>query len=357
MSTVRNYMLTRFFGATLFTLACLLGLFGFFDIIREVPDLGKGSYDTTTMLAHVALMIPGHAYELMPLAVLIGALLAMSQLSGTSEYTAIRTFGISLAQIARFKLIFGLIMALAALMLGEFISPHSEQMAERLKLQSTRSLIAQEFRSGLWVKDDNNIINVREMLPDNTLLGIRIYSYDNNYHLLRSEYAERATYQGKGDWLLENVRSSTLHEDRITTARQATRQWQSVLQPDILAVLLVVPEQMSALDLLTYIEHLKSNQQKTQRYEIALWGKLFYPLACISMALVALAFTPTQRRHNDLGAKLFIGIGLGIGFHFCNRLFAHLGLLYDWNPLLTATLPTALFLIAGTWAIIRQEKR
>ena len=76
MKTVRNYMMARFFGATLFTLACLLGLYGFFDIIREVPDLGKGNYQTSTMLAYVALQIPGHAYELMPLAVLIGTALA-----------------------------------------------------------------------------------------------------------------------------------------------------------------------------------------------------------------------------------------------------------------------------------------
>lgn len=357
MKTVRNYMMARFFGATLFTLACLLGLYGFFDIIREVPDLGKGSYQTGTMLAYVALQIPGHAYELMPLAVLIGALVAMSQLSGSAEYTAIRTFGVSLGQIARFKLIFGLIMALSALALGEFISPQSEQMAERLKLQSTRSLIAQEFRSGLWVKDDNNMINVREMLPDNTLLGIRIYSYDDEYRLIRSEFAERATYQGAGKWQLEGVRSSTLHADHVSTSRQPGRQWQSVLQPDILSVLLVVPEQMSALDLLTYIEHLQNNHQKTQRYEIALWSKLFYPLACISMALVALAFTPAQRRQNDLGVKLFTGISLGIAFHFCNRLFGHLGLLYDWNPLLSATIPTTLFLIAGGWAILRLERR
>ena len=357
MKTIRQYLLSRFFGATFFTLACLLGLYGFFDVIKEVPDLGKGNYQAGTMLAYVALQIPGHAYELMPLAVLIGALVAMSQLSGSAEYAAIRTFGVSLGQIARFKLLFGLAMALTALSLGEFVAPRSEQMAERVKLQATRSLIAQEFQSGLWVKDDKSMINVHEMLPDNTLLKIRIYSYDNESRLLRSEFAERATYQGDGHWLLQNVRASTLHPDHIETSHVKEVRWQSVIQPDILSVLLVVPEQMSALDLMTYIDHLEKNKQKTQRYEIALWGKLFYPLACISMALVALAFTPVSRRQNDLGAKLFTGIALGIAFHFCNRLFGHLGLLYEWNPLLSSTIPTLLFLIAGSWAIVRQEKR
>ena len=75
------------------------------------------------------------------------------------------------------------------------------------------------------------------------------------------------------------------------------------------------------------------------------------------MALVALAFTPQQRRHGQLGIRLFAGICLGVAFHFVNRLFGHLGLLYDWNPILSATLPTLLFLIAGVAIIARQEER
>lgn len=357
MTTIRNYLLSRFFSTTVFTLACLLGLYGFFDLIKEVPDLGRGDYDGPTMLLHVLLLMPGHAYELMPLAVLIGALVAMSQLAGSAEYTAIRTFGVSLGQIARTKLLFGILMALIALATGEWLAPRAEQQAEKLKLNATRSLVAQEFRSGLWVKDDKNFINVREMLPDNTLLGIRIYSYDDEHRLTRSEFAERATYQQNNAWQLENVRSSIITPERILTTHEQTRAWQSVLDPKILSVLLVVPEQMSALDLMTYIRHLEANQQKTQRYEIALWSKLFYPLACISMALIALAFTPAQNRHNDLGFKLFTGISLGIAFHFSNRLFGHLGLLYDWNAILAAILPTLLFLIAGSWLIWRQEQR
>jgi len=210
----------------------------------------------------------------------------------------------------------------------------------------------------LWVKDDNNFINVGEMLPDSTLLGIRIYTYDQNYRLVMSRHAERAQYQPDSKrWLLSGVRQSEILPDRIKVQHLQQQVWQSVIQPEILSVLLVVPEQMSAMDLMTYIEHLHNNNQKTQRYEIALWGKLFYPLACISMVMVALAFTPVSGRHNDLGIKLFAGICLGIAFHFSNRLFGHLGLLYNWNPIVSATLPTLLFLLAGLTAIARQERR
>lgn len=358
MRLISRYVFSQLTSATLYTLTALLGLYGFFDIIQEVPHVGQNSYTMQTMLNYVALLVPGHAYELMPLAVLIGALVAMTQLVTNSEYTIIRTSGITLMQIAGMLFNFGVCFALLTVFLGEFAAPYAGQKAEQIKLSATRSMVAQEFHSGIWVKDNANFINISEMLPDTTLLGIHIYTYDSQYRLVQTRMARRGTFnRNDKSWLLEDVNETNLAPDHISTRHLASSRWQSVIEPNILNVLLVVPEQMSALNLLKYIDHLRENKQKTQRYEIAMWGKLFYPLACISMALVALAFTPKQRRQGQLGIRLFGGICLGVAFHFINRLFGYLGLLHDWNPALSATLPTLLFFIAGVLLIARQETR
>lgn len=358
MRLITRYMLSQLVSATLYTLLALLALYGFFDIIQEMPRVGQNNYDMTAMLNYVLLLAPGHTYELLPLAVLIGVLVAMTQLVTHSEYTVIRTSGIALMQIASLLFGFGLVCAVLTLFLGEFGAPMAQQKAEQLKLSATRSLVAQEFHSGIWVKDNSNFINVREMLPDSTLLGIHVYTYDQHYRLIRTSQAERGNYDpASKSWTLRNIQETDFTENHIETRHLDRLDWKSVIEPGILNVLLVVPEQMSALNLMTYIQHLRDNQQNTQRYEIAMWGKLFYPLACISMALVALAFTPKQRRHGQLGLRLFAGICIGVAFHFINRLFGYLGLLHDWNPALTATLPTLLFLLAGIILIIRQETR
>ncbi|MDF0604802.1 LPS export ABC transporter permease LptG [Neisseriaceae bacterium TC5R-5] len=358
MKLIYRYLISTLSLATLFSLLSLLGLYAFFDLLSEVPNIGKGYYNFRIALGYVALLTPGHAYELMPLAVLIGGMVAMTQLASSSEYTIIRTSGISLAQIASTLFKFGLIFAVLTVVLGELLAPYTDQQAQRMKLSATHSMVAQEFRSGIWIKDNQNFINVHEMLPDTTLLGIRIYTYDQNFRLTQTRLAERATFSKKNKaWLLQNVQETTLAADHTSVRSMAELPWKSIIEPGILSVLLVVPEQMSALNLLTYIEHLRKNKQQTQRYEIALWSKLFYPLACISMALVALAFTPQQRRHGQLGIRLFAGIFLGVGFHFTNRLFAYLGLLHEWNPVLSATVPTVLFLLIGVSIILRQERR
>ncbi|GGY19199.1 LPS export ABC transporter permease LptG [Paludibacterium paludis] len=358
MKLIYRYILARLAGGTLLTLLALLCLYAFFDAIQNVSQLGTGTFTLGTMARYIGLLVPGHAYELMPLAVLIGCLVAMTQLVSNSEYTILRTSGVTMTQLARTLVLFGALFALLTVLLGEFLAPLASQQAERLKLQSTHSMVAQEFRSGIWAKDNNNYINVREMLPDSTLLGIRILSYDGNYRLIHSRYAERGTYnRGTREWTLFNVRDTLLADDRASVALHPTQTWKSVIEPAILNVLLVAPEQMSALNLYSYITHLRGNHQKTERYDIALWGKLFYPLACVSMALVALAFMPRQRRNGQLGLRLFLGICLGVAFHFINRLFGYLGLLHEWNAPMSATLPTVLFLAAGLFMILRQERR
>jgi lipopolysaccharide export system permease protein len=357
MRTIRRYIHTQLAGASIFALAALVGLMAFFDVVREVTDLGHGNYTFWRMLGYVLLLAPGHAYELMPLAVLIGVMVAMSLLATHSEYTVIRTSGVSLLQIGGVLVRFGLIFAVLTLLLGEFLAPATQKEANQFKLNATRSLVAQEFRSGAWFKSDHQFINVHEMLPDTSLRGIRIYGYDSENRLRETRAADSGRYLGDGAWELSDVRDTQLLNDRTVTHHYPTLTWKSVLQPSYFNFLLVEPEQMSANNLLSYIDHLAANRQKTQRYEIALWSKLFYPLACVSMSLVALAFTPRQRRHSRLGLQLFIGICIGISFYFINRLFGHLGLLYDWSPALSATLPTALFFAGGLWLIHRQEQR
>jgi lipopolysaccharide export system permease protein len=148
-----------------------------------------------------------------------------------------------------------------------------------------------------------------------------------------------------------------LGERAIEVIKEKTAIWNTHLQPNILAVLTLEPEQMAAFDLYQYIQHLKENNQKTIRYEIALWRKLFYPFACVIMALIALAFTPLNQRHGEMGTKLFFGILLGISFHFVNSFFGNLGVQYNWSPAMVATLPSLLFLLAGVYVIYRQERK
>ncbi|OGA22483.1 MAG: LPS export ABC transporter permease LptG [Betaproteobacteria bacterium RIFCSPLOWO2_02_FULL_67_26] len=357
MRTLTRYLATEIFVATALVFAALVMLFAFFDLVEQMKDLGRGAYTIRRILVYVALSVPDHVYELFPVAVLIGTLFALAQLVAGSEYTVMRTSGVSTARFAATLAMIGLVFAVFAFVVGEFIAPPAQQLAQRLRSQSITGLVAQEFRSGLWIKDGKSFINVIEVLPDTTLKGVRIYEFDGGHRLRSISYAQRGAYQSDRSWLLRSV-TQTRFEDMKTSVREIPEaSWQSVLEPDLINVLLVKPEQMSAWNLYSYSQHLKENRQKALRYEIALWTKLTYPLAVLVMLVLALPFAHFQSRQAGVGAKIFAGIMLGVAFHFLNRLFSHLGLLNDWPPASSALMPTAMFLAVAVGMMWWQERR
>ena len=72
MSVLRRYLARQIFGGIVLVLSALLMLFAFFDLIYELKDVGVQGYRLTAALTFVALSIPGHLYELLPVAALIG---------------------------------------------------------------------------------------------------------------------------------------------------------------------------------------------------------------------------------------------------------------------------------------------
>ena len=91
MLTIRRYLASEIYAATLFVFVAFLALFAFFDLIHELGDLGKGDYRLQHALLYVLLSVPSHVYELFPIAVLIGTLYALAHLAANSEYTVMRS--------------------------------------------------------------------------------------------------------------------------------------------------------------------------------------------------------------------------------------------------------------------------
>ena len=355
-------MLLRYFtreilGATLLVLAALLALFGFFDMVKELDDLGKGNYRLTAMLGYVGLMLPSHAYVLLPAAGLMGTLFALARMSENSEITVMRASGLSLRQMALHVAAAGLVIAGVTLVFGELITPYTEEAAKGLRLKATRSIVAREFRSGFWVKDDLSFVNIQDVTADTTLLNLRIYEFDKAHRLASISRAESGTYEGPNRWKLANVEVTRFEGDNAVLKRLPAMTWSSVLTPDILSVLKIVPERMSALNLRAYIEHLRENRQKATRYEIAFWGKFLNPAAAIVMMVLAIPFALVSARAGGVGAKIVTGIMIGLAFFFGTRLFGHVGLLNDWPPFFAASAPVIIAAAAALLLLRRAEKR
>ena len=108
---------------------------------------------------------------------------------------------------------------------------------------------------------------------------------------------------------------------------------------------LVRPEQLSAMELRRYIDHLTSNAQNTERYELAFWEKVSSPLAIIVMVLLGIPFVFRHVRSGGIGGTLFVGMLLGLTFYAVAKGFGFLVLIYGIPPLAGAFVPLLVFLV------------
>lgn len=353
-----RYLARELYGSIALVFFALLMLFSFLDLISELGSMGRGNYSLGYVLLYVVLTMPSHIYDMFPIAILIGAIFALSQLAANSELVVFRSSGVSLWQmvLALFKI--GLPLVVLSYLCGELLAPPSERAAQSLRLQALNSEVTvKEFRSGVWMKDGNSFVNVKSVLPDTTLLNLSIYEFDENYHLSNITTAERGSYSGGNLWRLEQVSRTRFVGVGTEADRHEVLEWRSAMDPDLLNVLLVVPEQMSVWNLYNYVQHLRDNHQNTARYEIVMWNKLLYPFVVLVMLLLALPFAAHQRRAGGISGKIFAGIILGLAFSFLGRLFGSLGALNDWQPVLSALAMPMLFLMMAGSMLWWTERR
>lgn len=357
MNMITGYIIKKcLFYTFLMALATVI-LITMFNILGQLGDVNKGSYTTMAMLFYTVLLIPNYIYMLMPLAVLIGVMSGMLSLVNYSEYAIIRTSGTSLKKLTAILFGFGLAFSLFTFLFGELIGPEANHYAQVYKMEKMKQIVSTNLHSGIWSKDGaNSFVNIKQVMPDNTIVGINIFVYDDDLKLQYFKSAEEGKYDEKNKlWTLTHLKVEDYTKQNIVTTESASYQWSTAIEPSYFNVLVIAPEDMSALSLLTYMHHLDINHQSTQRYQIAFWNKLLYPLACISMSLIALAFIPNNRRNINLGVKLFAGSLIGVAFFFTTRLIGFMALLFAWNAIIASLAPTAILFGFGWYFVIRKE--
>ncbi|AXS81419.1 LPS export ABC transporter permease LptG [Dechloromonas sp. HYN0024] len=345
-------------AAVLLVLLAFLALFSFFNFVDELRNVGRADYTAGRAALFVALGLPGLVYELIPIAALIGTLYALSTLARHSELTVLRASGLATSDLLITLFRAAALLALLTFVFGEVLVPFSERLAQDIKAKALSKVVARGgLESGLWIKDGRSFINIRKVNPDASLEGVRIYRFTAENALESVTEAAAGRFQLPDQWLLKGVQKTVLAADRSHVESSDEMAWQSAVNPDLLSILTVAPERMSLYGLYNYNRHLVENRQKAERYQIALWKKLVYPLTALVMVALALPFGYSHDRVGGVSLKIFAGVMMGILFYALNGLFSNLGVINSWPPFASATAPAALFLLAAMSMLWWVERR
>lgn len=340
---------------TTVVLGVLVGLFMFITFIEQIGELGTGSYGALDAIVFTMLSVPRILYEVFPMSALLGAILGLSSLAVDSELVVIRAAGVSMLRLIGSVLKVGALLAFIAMLIGELVTPWSETEAQRGRAEAMQQDISQQTDFGLWMRDRMTYVNVGEVLPDLSLLNVRIFEFDDEGRLRSLVYADEGEYQNQR-WRLEGIDQTLINEDRSGAESKEVKAayWTTDVTPEILSVFLIRPDQLSGWQLHRYIDHLQENNQDTSSYELSFWNKVMTPIATAVMVILAIPFVFSQVRTGSFGRNLFFGIMLGLAYFAFDEGFGYVVLVFDIPPLLGAMLPTLLFAGVGALLLRRQ---
>ena len=374
MQTARRYLAREIYRSTAVVLIALLGLFTFFTLVDEL-DTVNARFPLTALFYLQGLSLPTRLYDLLPIGLLIGAILALSGLAQRNELVILRVSGISGMGLLRMLWTVSIPIVLGALVLSEFLTPLAEIKSSEVNLLMRGRVEGGRLASGYWFKEPTpsggmRVVNVGKLLTSGNVENLLIYEFPDGLALSTIIQAKSGRFvKGKLDMqdvvethLDPNIKS-VLADAKVTgkpaaTVKQLPQQtMNTTLSSERLVARILTPERMSLVALHDYIDYLNHNQLQADRQIVAVWRKMAYPFTLLVMLTIAAPISFMQTRRGGVGAKVFLGILLGTGFFMINQLALNVSLLFNWPPVVTALLPNIGAMILALTAVFMMENR
>jgi len=374
MSTARNYIARELYRSTLVVMLALIGLFSFFTLVDQL-DAVSDRLPLTALLYIELLALPTRTYELLPIGVLIGAVLALAGLAHRNELVILRVSGVSALRLLGMLWTACIPIIVIAVVLSEYITPAAEIRYSEANLTLRGKVEGGRLASGYWFREPTDqggsrVLNIGELLSSGEVAKLTIYDIGPDNRLQQLTQADKGVFEG--DLLrLFNVRDNQIAPNAVdaladglpadqpmmVVAQQDTRILDTTLTPGRVVARIATPEKMSLATLWDYIHYLQSNDLDDTRQVVAVWRKLAYPFTLLVMLTIAAPIAFMQTRRGGMGAKVFAGILTGTLFFMVGQLTLNMGLLYKWQPVVTALLPNVLAFVLALAALLAMERR
>jgi len=353
MKTIDRYIGSSFLRSFGIIIGVLLVLFSFLELLAQLDDVGKGSYQISDMIIFILLTLPRRMLDLMPISTLLGCIIALGVMADHRELTAMQAGGVSARRICLSVLATGSILMLVTLMLAELVVPPMDELGRTRRSLALSDSGVTVTKQGFWARRGNAYVHVGKTLYDGVAADVDVFETDAEGRLVKFTHAQEANIQGENRWLLRGITLKSFTEQGIVTRQIASLVLDSFLSSDQVGILELPASSMSAADLHRYIRAMKDSGQNADRYSLALWRKLSLPLTTGAMILLALPFIFGSSRKVTAAKRIVMGSFTGIALYFADQLAVHLGLLLSLSPVITAMAPVVLIAGIAGWQLRR----
>lgn len=375
-------ILREAFARTFLVLLAVLSLFLLFDAL-EANNINRMRVVGYKIFAlELLLEIPTRLYELLPLAVLMGTLWALSIFARNSELTVLRVSGMTVYRLLRLLAGFGLCMGLIGVIIDEVVDPIFQKNIQPL----IHNIAPSHSKNNLWLRFGNQIIYA-ESIHDNTINGLMIIQVSPNFDRILSVTqaktaqknddlvanlslaSDQVHWQMKEGWrrtfpnqdpvsMISNINlpiaATPSTTDRIDFFQEST--WNDAPHPQFFVTQNAWNGRLKMTDLWPRYIFNSSNGLNNKSVAIVLWKKMFYPLMLVVMAITGLPFCLQTGRNIQTNLRLLIGIMMGITFFIIQGIFSNLGIL-SLPPIPSVVAPMLLFTLMTTVGLWWAQRR
>jgi lipopolysaccharide export system permease protein len=353
MTLLDRYIIRTILGAVALVLVVVVVLGALFLFIGEQEDIGVGHYSALDAVWYVVLNVPQQAWQALPIAALIGALIGLGSLARGSELTVMRAAGISVARLAAAALGAAFILITFEVALGEYLGPQLEQAAKQYKAFNKFTDMSYGGGGGAWVRDGNVILNVTRESTGSRFGAMQVFELSPGHRLLAIGHAVRATAGQNRSWLLSDYTESRFTPERVLTRPVGARVLESTVSAGFLGLAVENPNDLDISALWGLIGYFRANELDVRPYVFAFWSRIARTVAIAFAVLLAIPFVLGSLRSAGAGSRTLVGLLLGLGFFLLQRLIESGTIVFQLNPVVLAWLPTALLMAVSLGLLAR----
>ena len=346
MNIFSKYIAFNVVRGILLVALIMMSLFAIILLIDELDLVGSGDYSLRIALRYVFFNIPKLLLDFAAFICLVGSVIALGSLASHQELIGLESLGFSPKQVIVAVIVAALSLMVLVLMNAQYLIPfslHKATVEKTLALEERGGFVSS---AGYWAQSNNRFIHVREIENGRVPINVEIYEFNQSHQLQRYLFSERAQLLNKDVWQLQNVKVKEILNDRLVTRNVEQLLWDSFLSTSQLGIIVSKPEALSITNLYHYVKGLKSRGEQSYRVELLFWQKIMVPLSAIIMILLGLPFVFGSQRSSSAGKRITYGVLAGISFYVFTQVVTHLGSVSQWPPLIIASVPNIVAIIA-----------
>ena len=352
MTLLSVYLMRAILTSTLLVMMVLLALAGLFEFIGQL-DSTEGNFGTPQALLFALLRLPQLCFEMLPIGTLIGSLLGLGSLANNSELVVMRTAGISVIDLAGMVVISGAVLMVITALIGEFIGPPLDYFARTMRDEARYEQENRDIGSAAWVKDGPVILHLERISSEFEFGALYLFRFNDDRSLQAVARAENSGIDDADNWILENFSETRFDNNSVQAVESSVEVESFDLDAEMLGITLVKPVSLSARGLMSYVSYLNKNGLDAQRYETELWSRVARTATVVIMPALALAFVFGSLRSSGAGARLMIGVLIGLAYFLASEMSANSGQVFNLNPAVVTWLPSIALLTITGFALTR----